>query len=47
MILDSQSVKGAETVGAAPRGFDAGKRINGRKWHLAVSSQAYPTKRAQ
>jgi len=27
-IVDSQSVKGADTVGAATRGFDSGKRIN-------------------
>ncbi|MFJ2008344.1 transposase [Streptomyces chartreusis] len=36
MILDSQSVKGAETVGQNTRGFDGGKLINGRKRHLAV-----------
>ncbi|MFI2207504.1 IS5 family transposase [Streptomyces sp. NPDC020192] len=36
VILDSQSVKGAETVGADSRGFDGGKLINGRKRHLAV-----------
>ena len=30
-LLDSQSVKGADTVGQASRGFDAGKKINGRK----------------
>ena len=29
-IIDAQSVKGADTVGAATRGDDAGKRINGR-----------------
>lgn len=39
-ILDSQSVKAAaETVSRASRGFDAGKRINGRKRHLAVDSR--------
>lgn len=36
VILDSQSVKGAETVGQDSRGFDGGKLINGRKRHLAV-----------
>ncbi|WP_435882199.1 transposase [Streptomyces umbrinus] len=36
MILDSQSVKGAETVGQDTRGFDGGKLVNGRKRHLAV-----------
>jgi len=30
-IIDSQSVKGADTVGRDTRGYDAGKRINGRK----------------
>ncbi|HEX6405219.1 MAG TPA: transposase [Pseudonocardiaceae bacterium] len=36
--IDSQSVKAADTVGAATRGYDAGKRINGRKRHLVVDS---------
>jgi transposase len=36
--IDSQSVKAADTVGAASRGFDAGKKINGRKRHLAVDT---------
>ena len=31
--VDAQSVKGADTVGAAVRGFDAGKKVNGRKRH--------------
>ncbi|MCA1706044.1 MAG: transposase [Actinobacteria bacterium] len=30
VIVDSQSVKGAEWVGASTRGFDSGKKINGR-----------------
>jgi transposase len=30
-IIDSQSVKGADTVGRDSRGYDAAKRINGRK----------------
>jgi transposase len=30
-IIDSQSVKGADTVGRDTRGFDANKKINGRK----------------
>ncbi|WP_120569094.1 transposase [Micromonospora tulbaghiae] len=30
-IIDSQSVKGAGTVGRDSRGYDAGKKINGRK----------------
>ena len=37
-IIDSASVKAAETVGAASRGFDAGKKINGRKRHIAVDT---------
>jgi transposase len=30
-LIDSQSIKGADTVGRDSRGFDAGKKINGRK----------------
>ena len=37
-IVDSQSDKGADTVPAASRGFDAGKRINGRKRHIVVDT---------
>jgi putative transposase len=37
-ILDSQSVRGAETVGRSDRGFDGGKKINGRKRHIAVDT---------
>jgi transposase len=37
-IIDSQSVKAAETVAAGSRGFDAGKKINGRKRHIAVDT---------
>jgi transposase len=36
--IDSQSVKAADTVGAASRGYDVGKRINGRKRHVVVDS---------
>jgi transposase len=36
--IDAQSVKGADTVGAAVRGFDAGKKINGRKRHIVVDT---------
>lgn len=36
--VDSQSVKGATTVPAASRGYDAGKRVNGRKRHLVVDT---------
>ncbi len=37
-IVDSQSVKGADTVPFASRGFDAGKRVNGRKRHIVVDT---------
>jgi transposase len=36
--IDSQSVKAADTVGAHSRGYDGGKKINGRKRHLAVDT---------
>jgi transposase len=36
--MPSQSVKGADTVGVANRGFDAGKKINGRKRHVVVDT---------
>jgi putative transposase len=36
-ILDSQSVKTTE-VGGRERGYDAGKRVNGRKRHLLVDT---------
>jgi transposase len=36
--IDSQSVKAADTIGADSRGYDAGKRINGRKRHVVVDS---------
>jgi transposase len=36
--IDSQSVKAADTVGAATRGFDGGKKINERKRHLVVDA---------
>ncbi|MFG2919754.1 IS5 family transposase [Kitasatospora sp. NPDC048298] len=37
-IIDSQSVKADATVGAATRGYDTGKKINGRKRHIAVDT---------
>jgi transposase len=36
--VDAQSVKGGDTVGAAVRGFDAGKKVNGRKRHIVVDT---------
>jgi transposase len=37
-IIDSQSVRAADTVPKASRGFDAAKKVNGRKRHLAVDT---------
>jgi transposase len=37
-IIDSQSVKGSEMIARARRGYDAGKKINGTKRHLAVDT---------
>jgi transposase len=37
-IIDSQSVKGSEMVSHRDRGYDAGKKINGRKRHIAVDT---------
>ena len=35
-IIDSQSVKGSEMIARGRRGYDAGKKINGTKRHIAV-----------
>ena len=37
-VIDSQSVRGADTVPGASRGYDAGKKVNGRKRHIAVDT---------
>lgn len=37
-VIDSQSVKAAEEVARSSRGYDAGKKINGRKRHIAVDT---------
>jgi transposase len=37
-VIDSQSVKGSEMVARARRGYDAGKKINGTKRHIAVDA---------
>ena len=37
-LIDSQSLRGAETVARASRGYDAGKKVNGRKRHIAVDT---------
>ncbi|MBY8881097.1 HAD-IA family hydrolase [Actinacidiphila acidipaludis] len=38
VIIDAQSVKGAASVPAATRGFDAGKKVNGRKRRIVVDT---------
>jgi hypothetical protein len=37
-VIDSRSVKAAETVAEDSRGFDAGKKVQGRKRHIAVDT---------
>ena len=37
-IVDAQSVKGADSVGRDSRGYDAGKRVNGRKRHVVTDT---------
>jgi hypothetical protein len=37
-IIDSQTVRAADTVPQASSGYDAGKKIKGRKRHLAVDT---------
>lgn len=37
-IVDAQSVKGADTVGKDSRGYDAGKKTNGRKRHIVTDT---------
>jgi len=37
-IIDSQSVRAADTVPKATRGWDNAKKVNGRKRHIAVDS---------
>ena len=37
-VIDSQSVKGSEMIARTRRGYDAGKKINGTKRHIAVDA---------
>lgn len=37
-IIDSQTVRGADTVPASSAGYDAGKKTKGRKRHIAVDT---------
>jgi transposase len=37
-VIDSQSVKGSEMIARGRRGYDAGKKINGTKRHIAVDA---------
>uniref|UniRef100_A0AAU2UVR7 IS5 family transposase n=1 Tax=Streptomyces sp. NBC_00003 TaxID=2903608 RepID=A0AAU2UVR7_9ACTN len=37
-IIDSQSVKGAASVPSVSRGYDGGKKINGRRRHVITDS---------
>ena len=37
-VIDSASVRGADTVPARSRGYDGAKKINGRKRHIAVDT---------
>jgi hypothetical protein len=36
-VIDSQSVRAADTVPRASRGWDNAKKVNGRKRHIAVN----------
>jgi transposase len=40
-VIDSQSVRAAETVGRRTRGWDAGKKVNGRKRHIVVDTVGF------
>jgi putative transposase len=37
-VIDSQAVRAADTVPRASRGWDAAKKVNGRKRHIAVDT---------
>lgn len=37
-IVDSQAIRGADTVGRDSRGYDAGKKVSGRKRHIVTDT---------
>lgn len=37
-MVDAQSIKGADTVGKDSRGYDAGKKVTGRKRHVVTDT---------
>jgi transposase len=37
-VIDSQSVRGSEMIARTRRGYDAGKKVNGTKRHIAVDT---------
>jgi hypothetical protein len=37
-VIDSQSVRASEEVSRGSRGYDAGKKVNGRRRHIAVDT---------
>jgi len=37
-IVDSQAIRGADTVPSSSRGYDAGKKVNGRKRHIVTDT---------
>ncbi|MFE5511733.1 IS5 family transposase [Streptomyces sp. NPDC056529] len=37
-IIDAQSVRAAATVPAASRGYDGGKKVPGRTWHIVTDT---------
>ena len=41
-VIDSQSVRAADTVPKASRGWDNAKKVNGRKRHIAVDTRPGP-----
>ncbi|MGF1431910.1 IS5 family transposase [Kitasatospora sp. LaBMicrA B282] len=42
IVVDSQTIKGDACVGQATRGYDGGRKIDGRKRHVAVDLRGTP-----